>query len=79
MFALGRTRTNFGVLHLLSAASLSREVGESERNHHGKPFGDFWEGEILAKVIVHSLILTALMGVVAMLQAYVVPWMVPRL
>ena len=37
------------------------------------------EGEILAKVIVHSLILTALMGVVAMLQAYVVPWMVPKL
>ena len=37
------------------------------------------EGEILAKVIIHSLILTALMGVVAMLQAYVVPWMVPKL
>jgi L-lactate permease len=37
------------------------------------------EGEILAKVIVHSLIFTALMGVVAMLQAYVVPWMVPKL
>jgi lactate permease len=37
------------------------------------------EGEILAKVILHSLILTALMGVVAMLQAYVVPWMVPTL
>ena len=37
------------------------------------------EGEILSKVIVHSLILTALMGVVAMLQAYVVPWMVPKL
>src|SRR4051812_13158039 len=37
------------------------------------------EGEILAKVIVHSLIFTALMGLVAMLQAYVVPWMVPKL
>lgn len=37
------------------------------------------EGEILAKVIVHSLILTGLMGLVAMLQAYVVPWMVPKL
>ena len=37
------------------------------------------EGEILAKVIVHSLILTTLMGIVAMLQAYVVPWMVPKL
>ena len=37
------------------------------------------EGEILAKVIVHSLFLTTLMGIVAMLQAYVVPWMVPKL
>jgi lactate permease len=37
------------------------------------------EGEILAKVIVHSLILTTLMGLLAMLQAYVVPWMVPKL
>jgi lactate permease len=37
------------------------------------------EGEIFARVIFHSLILTALMGVLAMLQAYVVPWMVPSL
>jgi lactate permease len=37
------------------------------------------EGEILAKVIVHSLILTALVGLLAMLQAYVVPGMVPKL
>jgi glycolate permease/lactate permease len=37
------------------------------------------EGEILAKVILHSLILTALMGLLAMLQAYVVPGMVPKL
>ena len=37
------------------------------------------EGEIFAKVFVHSLILTGLMGVLAMLQAYVVPWMVPAL
>jgi lactate permease len=37
------------------------------------------EGEILAKVIIHSLILTTLMGLLAMLQAYVVPWMVPKL
>ena len=37
------------------------------------------EGENLAKVIVHSLILTTLMGIVAMLQAYVVPWMVPAI
>jgi lactate permease len=37
------------------------------------------EGEIFAKVFAHSLILTGLMGVLAMLQAYVVPWMVPGL
>lgn len=37
------------------------------------------EGEILAKVLVHSMILTALVGLLAMLQAYVVPWMVPGL
>jgi L-lactate permease len=37
------------------------------------------EGEILARVVVHSLILTTLMGLLAMLQAYVVPWMVPKL
>ena len=37
------------------------------------------EGEILAKVIVHSLILTTAMGLLALLQAYVVPWMVPAL
>ncbi len=37
------------------------------------------EGEIFSKVIVHSLFLTGLMGLLAMLQAYVVPWMVPTL
>ena len=37
------------------------------------------EGEIFLKVIGHSLILTSLMGLVAMLMAYVVPWMVPTL
>ena len=37
------------------------------------------EGEIFAKVFMHSLVLTALIGLLAMLQAYVVPWMVPKL
>jgi lactate permease len=37
------------------------------------------EGDILAKVVIHSLILTALVGLLAMLQAYVTPWMVPQL
>lgn len=34
------------------------------------------EGAILRRVVVHSLLLTALVGVLAMLQAYVVPWTV---
>jgi L-lactate permease len=37
------------------------------------------EGAIFRRVVVHSLVLTALMGLLAMLQAYVVPWMIPRL
>ena len=37
------------------------------------------EGEIFAKVIFHSLALTTLMGIMAMLQAYVVPWIIPKL
>jgi L-lactate permease len=35
------------------------------------------EGEIFRHVIGHSLLLTSLMGLLAMLQAYVFPWMVP--
>jgi len=37
------------------------------------------EGEIFSRVIVHSLILTTLMGLLAMLMAYVIPWVVPSL
>ncbi len=37
------------------------------------------EGDILRRVILHSLLLTTLMGILAMLQAYVLPWMVPTL
>jgi lactate permease len=37
------------------------------------------EGVILRRVVGHSLILTALMGLLAMLQAYVFPGMVPPL
>ena len=36
------------------------------------------EGLIFRRVIVHSLVLTALMGLLAMFQAYVAPWMIPR-
>ena len=37
------------------------------------------EGDILRRVVVHSLLLTTLVGLLAMLQAYVVPGVVPRL
>ncbi len=37
------------------------------------------EGEIFSKVIFHSLALTFLMGLLAMFQQYVVPWMIPKL
>jgi lactate permease len=37
------------------------------------------EGVILRRVILHSLALTTLMGLLAMVQAYLLPWMIPRL
>lgn len=37
------------------------------------------EGAIFRRVVLHSLVLTALMGLLAMLQAYVFPWMIPKL
>ena len=36
------------------------------------------EGEIFRRVVLHSLVLTTLMGLLAMAQAYLVPWIVPR-
>jgi hypothetical protein len=42
-----RTRSNFAVVHLLSAASFSRRVGDLEKEHRGETFGAFCE-EILA-------------------------------
>jgi lactate permease len=35
------------------------------------------EGRILRFVFWHSLALAVIMGVIVVLQAYVVPWMVP--
>src|SRR6266581_4894848 len=54
-----RTRSNFAILHLLSAAAFSREVGKLEQAHAGKPFGDFWE-EILASAT--AAVFTAVAG-----------------
>lgn len=40
--AQGDTRVNFSVPHLLSAAVLSRRVGELEEEYAGSEFGAFW-------------------------------------
>jgi lactate permease len=69
---MGATNSSAGVMgKMISPQNLS--VGAAGVGAVGR------EGEILAKVFMHSLILTSLMGLLAMLQAYVVPWMVPQL
>jgi L-lactate permease len=69
---LGATNASAGVMgKMISPQNLS--VGAAGVGAVGR------EGEILARVAVHSLVLTTLMGLLAMLQAYVVPWMVPSL
>jgi len=69
---MGATNSSAGVMgKMISPQNLS--VGAAGVGAVGR------EGEIFSKVIFHSLLLTALMGLLAMLQAYVVPWMVPKL
>jgi len=69
---MGATNSSAGVMgKMISPQNLS--VGAAGVGAVGR------EGEIFAKVIFHSLVLTGLMGILAMLQAYVVPWMVPKL
>jgi lactate permease len=69
---MGATNSSAGVMgKMISPQNLS--VGAAGVGAVGR------EGEILSRVVVHSLILTTLVGILAMLQAYVVPWMVPTL
>ena len=69
---LGATNASAGVMgKMISPQNLS--VGAAGVGAVGR------EGEILARVVAHSLVLTTLMGLLALLQAYVVPWMVPAL
>jgi lactate permease len=35
------------------------------------------EGKILRFVFLHSVVLAAVVGVLTMVQAYVLPWMIP--
>jgi L-lactate permease len=67
---MAATNSSGGVMgKMISPQNLS--VGAAGVNAVGR------EGEIFRRVIGHSLVLTSLMGLLAMLQAYVVPWMVP--
>ena len=69
---MGATNSSAGVMgKMISPQNLS--VGAAGVGAVGR------EGEIFSKVIFHSLVLTALMGLLAMFQQYVVPWMIPRL
>ena len=69
---MGATNASAGVMgKMISPQNLS--VGAAGVGAVGR------EGEILARVAVHSLVLTSLMGLLALLQAYVFVWMVPRL
>jgi L-lactate permease len=69
---MGATNSSAGVMgKMISPQNLS--VGAAGVGAVGR------EGEILSRVLIHSLIFTTLMGLLAMLQAYVVPWMVPKL
>ena len=69
---MGATNASAGVMgKMISPQNLS--VGAAGVGAVGR------EGEILVRVALHSLVLTTLMGLLAMLQAYVIPWTVPRL
>lgn len=69
---MGATNSSAGVMgKMISPQNLS--VGAAGVGAVGR------EGEIFLHVIGHSLLLTALMGVLAMLQAYVLTGMVPAL
>jgi hypothetical protein len=58
MSATVKTRTNYAVPHLLSAATFSRRLGEIETRHSGQDFGPFWD-EILAHATATVLLAVA--------------------
>jgi L-lactate permease len=69
---MGATNSSAGVMgKMISPQNLS--VGAAGVGAVGR------EGEIFAKVIFHSLVLTTLMGLLAMFQQYVIPWVIPTL
>jgi lactate permease len=67
---MGATNSSGGVMgKMISPQNLS--VGAAGVGAVGR------EGTIFRRVVGHSLLLTGLMGLLAMLQAYVLTWMVP--
>ncbi len=69
---MGATNASAGVMgKMISPQNLS--VGAAGVGAVGR------EGEILARVAGHSLLLTTAMGILALLQAYVLSWTVPKL
>ena len=69
---MGATNSSAGVMgKMISPQNLS--VGAAGVGAVGR------EGEIFSRVIFHSLFLTALMGLLAMVQQYLLPWMIPSL
>ena len=74
-----------GLDPILMARHQQLRRGDGQDDQPAEPLGrarPAWgplgsEGLILRRVLGHSLLLTALMGLLAMLQSYVVPWMVP--
>jgi glycolate permease/lactate permease len=67
---MGATNSSGGVMgKMISPQNLS--VGAAGVGAVGR------EGAIFRRVVGHSLLLTGLMGLLAMLQAYVLTWMVP--
>jgi L-lactate permease len=69
---MGATNASAGVMgKMISPQNLS--VGAAGVGAVGR------EGEILARVAIHSLLLTTAMGLLALLQAYVLAWTVPKL
>ena len=59
----GDSRVNLSILHLLSAATFSRRLGEIEAENAGREFGDFWN-DIFAQST------GAIFASVAALEAY---------
>ena len=68
---MAATNSSGGVMgKMISPQNIA--TGASVTNLEGQ------EGAVLAKTFKHSIILTILLGILVMLQQYVIPWMIPH-